>query len=215
MEHDDEQDWIEIEAGIRAPWPELDDYLHLRPGHLIGIGAVRGSREAEAGYDLALHTAAQGRRTLLCAPDLSPRSPVPNLDIHRQVPHPEALAALLDAATPHPFELVVVDHFGVIQTAADEGPIHHPEQAADIVRDLKRLAMRRPAPTTLVVMAHLAAGTDNGMDPLKISALGLAAELEYDADTLLLLKRTGPHNVDILVAKDRYSPSPRKGSVCW
>ena len=213
MELSGSQDWRDSsgDTDMPSPWPELDEHLHLRSGHLIGIGAPAGSREAEAGYDLALHTAARGERTVLYAPELTPRNPVPNLEIRRRGLSPQNIEAVLEsrAATSSPVELVVIDHFALMQTNDDE-PIVQPEQAADLGRRLKMLASGAP----IVVMARLTAPTHDP-DPLQPHHLGLARELEYDADTLLLMHRTGPHHVDVLIAKDRYSYARRKAGFTW
>ncbi|MFE1775523.1 DnaB-like helicase C-terminal domain-containing protein [Streptomyces sp. NPDC059008] len=208
----DSQGWREPsgDADMPSPWPELDEHLHLRPGHLIGIGALTGSREAEAGYDLALHTAAQGEHTLLYAPHLTPRNPVPNLEIRRRGLSPQSIEAVLEgrAGTSRPVSLVVIDHFALMQMDDDE-PFHEPEQAADLGRRLKMLASCVP----IVVMAQLTVDTDS--DPLQHRHLGLAGELEYDADTLLLMHRTDSRSVEVLIAKDRHSYAPRKATITW
>ncbi|MGW7521805.1 hypothetical protein ACWGJ2_40195, partial [Streptomyces sp. NPDC054796] len=96
-----------------------------------------------------------------------------------------------------------------------QGPPREPDQAAELGRQLKILAgepgMNRPA---VIAMAHLSpcAGRDH---PLALRDLGLAAELVYDADTLLLLNGTQPHYLDVLVAKDRHGPAPMKTGITW
>ncbi|MEU7179901.1 MULTISPECIES: DnaB helicase C-terminal domain-containing protein [Streptomyces] len=195
-----------------SPWPEFDEHLHLRPGHLIGIGALPDGREANFGHDLAVHTAAQGVRTILWAPLLPPRNPLPNLHVQRRDPCPARIESVLESFAPtrQPVELVVIDHFGLITADLDGEPVYQPEQAADLGRRLKMLA----ATAAIVVMAPLTPRVDD-CDPLHLRNLGLAAELEYDADTLLLLNATAPHSVDVLIAKDRHSYAPRKVNCTW
>ncbi|MEU4898208.1 hypothetical protein AB0B12_37870 [Streptomyces sp. NPDC044780] len=229
QEIDDEGDWSQPLEVLPAPWPELGGLLHLSPGHLIGIGAARGSRESEAGYDLALHAAAHGVRTLLFGPDLPARNPVPNLTIQRrQTLTPETIGRDVSsyAHMPDPVGLVVIDHFQLMTpvipepTYADE-PMDDPEdiqpadQAADTGRRLKMLATNAAYDKpTVVVMAHLTPPADS-TDPLALDHLGLAAELIYDTDTLLLLNRTADNTIDVHIAKDRFGPAPTRTTIVW
>lgn len=53
------------------------------------------------------------------------------------------------------------------------------------------------------------------MRPLDLDDLGAAAELEYHADLVTLVDRTAPATVDVLVAKDRSGPAPRRFTASW
>ncbi|MEV6131978.1 hypothetical protein AB0M05_35195 [Streptomyces violaceusniger] len=229
QEIDDEDDWGPPVKVLPSPWPELGELLHLSPGHLIGIGAARDSREAEAGYDLALHAAAHGVRTLLFAPDLPDRSPVANLTVQRRLTlTPETVEKDVSsyAHLPDPVGLVVIDHFQLMSPVTPEptysdDPVDDPEdiqpadQAADTGRRLKMLATNtayhRP---TVVVMARLTP-PNGSTDPLALEHLGLAAELIYDTDTLLLLNRTTGDTIDAHIAKDRFGPAPTRTTITW
>jgi len=228
QQENDEQDWGQPTEVLPSPWPELGELLHLSPGHLIGIGAARDSREAEAGYDLALHAAAHGVRTLLFAPDLPDRNPVPNLTVQRRLTlSPETVEKDVSsyAHMPDPVGLVVIDHFQLMSPVIPEpeyrdDPVDDPEdvqpadQAADTGRRLKMLATNtdyhRP---TIVVMARLTPLADS-TDPLVLDHLGLAAELIYDTDTLVLLNRT-IGDIDVHIAKDRFGPAPTRTTIRW
>ncbi|MFD8627930.1 hypothetical protein ACFV4E_29335 [Streptomyces hygroscopicus] len=229
QEIDDEGDWGSPVKVLPSPWPELGELLHLSPGHLIGIGAAPGSREAEVGYDLALHAAAHGIRTLLIAPGFPARNPVPNLTIQRRSTlSPETVERDVSsfAHMPDPVGLVVIDHFHLMtpvvpEPAYAEDPIDDPEdiqpadQAADTGRRLKMLATNATYhKPTVVVMAHLTPPADSN-GPLALDHLGLAAELIYDTDTLLLLNRPTDHTIDVHIAKDRFGPAPRLTTVVW
>ncbi len=225
----DEQGWDQPTKVLPSPWPELGALLHLSPGHLIGIGAARASREAEVGHDLALHAAAHGIRTVLFAPDLPARNAVPNLTVQRRVDlNPETVEK--DVASyahmPDPVGLVVIDHFQLMSPVMPEpeyrdDPVDDPEnvqpadQAADTGRRLKMLATKaayhRP---TVVVMARLTPPTGS-TDLLALDHLGLAAELIYDSDTLLLLNRTISDAIDVHIAKDRFGPAPTRTTITW
>ncbi|MFH8753370.1 hypothetical protein ACH4GK_37685 [Streptomyces rimosus] len=218
LQPDDEtRGWGEPLTCLPSPWPELDEYLHLRPGHLVGIGAASDSRERDAGYQLALHTAAHGHPTLLCAPDLTPRNPVPNLTVQR-LPEldPDRIERALAACahTDRPIGLVVIDPFHRMHADRDSGPLAYPEQAGEVGRRLKILAStpayHRPV---IIVMARLSPPPAGESPALR--HLGLAAELEYDTDTLLLLNRTSPRNVEALIVKDRHGPAPTKATISW
>ncbi|MFH8371418.1 DnaB-like helicase C-terminal domain-containing protein [Streptomyces sp. NPDC018031] len=218
-QYNEDEDWGDPLEYLPSPWPELDPHLHLHAGHLIGIGALPGTKEARAGHSLAQHTAARGVRTVLFSPHAVPSEPsTPLLHIQRRRDlHPDAVEDVVRAFTPtqHPVGLVVIDCFQLMHANDTDGPVSTPEQAAEVGRRLKILAFNTDYhQPPIVVMSHLRT-PPAGRSPLDLSYLGLAAELEYDADTLLLLHRTGPDNVDVLIAKDRHGPAPSKTSLTW
>ena len=193
---------------LPSPWPGLDPLLHLHAKHLIGIGVHPHSAEANLGYDLALHAAAAGIHTYLFAPGRDTPPATPNLlarcaNVLTLDTIEQNLASLED--TKRATQLVVIDHFLHIRDE-NEQPLHDAEQAVDVGRRLKRRAagagVAQPA---IVVMAHYttAPAADT---PWNIDCLGLAAELVYDIDTLLLLHRIDSETVDVHVAKDRHGP---------
>ncbi|MDP9607806.1 MULTISPECIES: hypothetical protein [Streptomyces] len=228
QEIDDDGGWGPPVEVLPSPWPELGELLHLSPGHFIGIGAAPGSREAEVGYDLALHAAAHGVRALLFAPSFPARNPVPNLTIQRRPTlSPETVEQ--DVASfahlPDPVGLVVIDHFHLMTPVVPEprytdDPMDDPEdtqpadQAADTGRRLKMLAVNAAYhKPTVVVMARITPPADSN-GPLALEHLGLAAELVYDTDTLLLLNRT-TDTMDVHIAKDRFGPAPTRTTIRW
>jgi hypothetical protein len=213
---------------LPCPWPALEPYLHLRPGHLLGIAAPADSREALAGYDLARHTAAHGIRTLLYAPRFARRNPVDLLHWQQRPGlSPSSLEKEVAAYAHHhkPYKLAVIDSFDHLTLQPDARAQEFAEESADaephtegpageLGRQLKRLA--RPHGLTIVVMIHLTApAAAFAEQPLTLETMGPAADLDYDADTLLLLRRTSPTTVDLVVAKDRHGPYPHRATLEW
>ncbi|MFD4659709.1 hypothetical protein ACFWP2_29250 [Kitasatospora sp. NPDC058444] len=214
-----------------CPWPQLDPVLDLGPGRLVGIGAYHGRREAVAGLDIALHTAANGHNSVLFAPELPARNNVPNLRIERgPEPTPDRIRETvtnLTALRQRP-EVVVVDDFTLLRL---DPPTHHTDaydpwddpddedeldpavrEADEIGRQLKLLATHHDL--AVVVMAHITPPF-NRTTVLTTEHLGLAASLEYDADVLLLLRRTDARRVDVHVAKNRNGPTPHHFTADW
>lgn len=72
-----------VPKALPTPWPQLDRMLTLSPPRLVVLGGRSRSREAEAGYGIAVHNAALGTPVLLLAPQLTPRNEVPNLLVDR------------------------------------------------------------------------------------------------------------------------------------
>lgn len=99
----------------------------------------------------------------------------------------------------------------------DQRPLSRPEQVEAVSIALKQTAMNELlGQPPILLLARLERPRRDGQ-PLDIEDLGIAAELEYhaDSDTLALLDRTRPSEVDILVAKDRSGPAPRRLTVTW
>jgi hypothetical protein len=205
---------------LHTPWPGLDPLLHLRTGHLIVLGVDPGAAEARLGEELAVHAADVGVHTYLFAPGSSIASLSPRLQVRRGTPLTvetieQCLASL--AGTSRATQLVVIDPFHRLRDD-DEQPLHEEDQAIEIGRRLKIRA--GAGPYAIVVLAHLAAAPDASDDAPpsqtgSLSRLGLAAELEYDADTVLLLHRTDQHSVDVHVAKDRFGPARFTTTLPW
>ncbi|WP_282206810.1 DnaB-like helicase C-terminal domain-containing protein [Kitasatospora fiedleri] len=214
---------------VPSPWPDFDRIVGLYEGKLVGLGTFKGRREAAAGLELAIHAAANGHSTVLFAPDLPHRNPVPRLRVdHSPELTPARIRSVVDgmASRREPAQLVVVDHFGLLQRDPqpvayddydqwddDEPDIDLAEQeAGEIARELKHLAKDHHVP--IVVMAHLIGAFDR-TTPLDLDRLGIAAVLEYDADAVLLLRRTDATQVSVHVAKDRSGPAPLDTAMAW
>ncbi|MFI5534527.1 DnaB-like helicase C-terminal domain-containing protein [Kitasatospora sp. NPDC051853] len=216
---------------VATPWPDFDNLVTLYRGKLLGLGAFKGRREAAAGLELAVHAAANGHSAVLFAPELPRRNPVPRLLVDRSPElTPSRLRGVLDgmAGRGEPAELVVIDHFGLLQpdqrlTSYDdygdyerwdeEDGVDKAEQAAgEVARELKHLAMDHEVP--IVVMAYFTGTFDKNL-PLDLDRLGNAAVLEYDADAVLLLRRLNATQVFVRVAKDRSGPAPADAVVGW
>ncbi|WP_217208863.1 DnaB-like helicase C-terminal domain-containing protein [Streptomyces sp. AC550_RSS872] len=203
----------------QTPWPDMDEVAHLAAGRLTCLGTRSRSREAQAGYDIAVHNAARGMRVTMFAPDLTPRNTLPNLTIYRDAKlTPELIRDRLETAAHRGkyTDLVVIDRLQVM-TARDEDPrpLSHPEQVEEVSIALKHTAMdERLKQPPILLMARLERPRRDG-HPLDIEDLGIAAELEYHADTLALLDRTHPSKVDVFISKDRSGPAPRHLTVAW
>jgi len=203
--------------GVTTPWPEMDNILNLRPGHVSCLGTRSRSREAQAGYDTAVHNAARGLQIVLFAPDLTPRNPVPGLTINRSqtltVEHVKSALAG-KAHQDEPVDLVVIDRLQTMSTARQER-VCTPDDAEQVSKELKRLAMDSTlGHIPVLLIARLERPRRTG-HPVEIDDLGIGAELEYHADTLTLVDRTEPSHVQVLVAKDRSGPAPRVLTVHW
>ncbi|MGW1364942.1 DnaB-like helicase C-terminal domain-containing protein [Streptomyces chartreusis] len=218
------QQWTDTLSGpegIRAqtPWPGLDAVAHLVAGRVTCLGTRSRSREAQAGYDIAVHNAARGMRVSMFAPDLTPRNPLPGLTIYRdgKLTPERILDRLEDAADcgKHA-ELVVIDRLQLM-TARDDDPrqLSSPEQVEEVSVALKQAAMAgRLGQPPILLMARLERPRRDGQ-PLAIENLGIAAEMEYHADTLALLDRTRRSEVDVFVVKDRSGPAPQRLTIDW
>ncbi|WP_328753529.1 DnaB helicase C-terminal domain-containing protein [Streptomyces sp. NBC_00285] len=114
--------------------------------------------------------------------------------------------------------MVVIDRLQVMTAEEeDQRPLSRPEQVEAVSIALKQTAMNELlGQPPILLLARLERPRRDGQ-PLDIEDLGIAAELEYhaDSDTLALLDRTRPSEVDILVAKDRSGPAPRRLTVTW
>jgi hypothetical protein len=55
----------------------MDAVAHLAAGRLTCLDTRARSREAQAGYDIAVHNAALGMRVIMFAPDLTPETRCP------------------------------------------------------------------------------------------------------------------------------------------
>ncbi|MEV4333466.1 DnaB-like helicase C-terminal domain-containing protein [Streptomyces sp. NPDC049597] len=201
-----------------TPWPEMDDVINLNVGHLSCLGARSRSREAQAGYDIAVHNAARGLRVAMFAPDLTARNPVPGLTIHRSQPLTAAgietkLTDMVDSRVRA--DLVVIDRLQLMHTDDGSRRVTRPEQVEPVSFELKHIAMSEylGQPPVLLI-ARLERPRRQGHE-LHLDDLGIAAEMEYHADTVALLDRTEPAEVNVLVAKDRSGPTPRRLSVSW
>lgn len=191
---------------LPTPWPDLDEVLSLRPGRLAGLGIYPDSREAEAGYLLAVHAAVHGEQVLYAAPDAPPRPQVPGLQHCTTSPLDIDRLKALVASSRAPIGLVVVDHLQLLRPGPGEAPIHEPEQAEELGVQLKRMAMGEGGRMRAVVaLAHY---RRRGTQP-DINDLGLAAELEYHADCVVLLERPAPGRIEAYIAKDRTGPALR------
>lgn len=133
--------------GLRAqtPWPGMDAVARLRAGRLICLGARSRSREAQTGYDIAVHNAARGMRVIMFAPDLTPRNPLPGLTVYRDARlTPERIRERLEdtAARDKRAELVVIDRLQIM-TARDEDPLRLStfEQVEEVSISLKQTAI--------------------------------------------------------------------------
>ncbi|MFE9492465.1 MULTISPECIES: DnaB-like helicase C-terminal domain-containing protein [unclassified Streptomyces] len=203
-----------------TPWPEMDEALNLASAHFSCLGTRSRSREAQAGYDIAVHNAARGRRVAMYAPDLTPRNPVPNLTIDRARPltteHIEYVLPDM-AERGERASLVVVDRLQMMSRHGEDGPfrVASPDDIDEASRELKSIAMTESLGTpSVLLIARLERPRREGR-PLDLDDLGAAAELEYHADLLTLVDRTGPAVVDVLVAKDRSGPAPRRFTASW
>ncbi|GLW19933.1 hypothetical protein Stsp01_66760 [Streptomyces sp. NBRC 13847] len=213
---------IEVLEGPRAkaistPWPEMDEVLNLKPGRVSCMGTRSRSREAQAGYDIALHNAACGLRTILFAPDLTPRNPVPGLTVDRSrlatVEHMQDVLAG-KANRGEPAALVVVDRLQMMYTDRKER-VCTIEDAEQVSKELKWLSMTRLLGNLpILLLARLERPRGQG-HPLEVDDLGIAAGLGCHADTLVLADRTDPAEVNVLVAKDRSGPTPRRLTIRW
>ncbi|WP_326770828.1 hypothetical protein OG978_44945 (plasmid) [Streptomyces sp. NBC_01591] len=84
-----------------------------------------------------------------------------------------------------------------------------------VSRELKSIAMTESLGTpSILLIARLERPRREGR-PLDLDDLGAAAELEYHADLVTLVDRTAPATVDVLVAKDRSGPAPRRFTASW
>ncbi|MEU0374604.1 DnaB-like helicase C-terminal domain-containing protein [Streptomyces sp. NPDC006283] len=207
---------IEEGDGI-TPWPEMDDVLKLQPAHVVCLGTRSRNREAQVGYDIAVHAAANGLHAVLFAPDLTPRNPVPNLTIiQKQRPTTwyvqEILTRLTDSRTPA--DLVVIDRLQLMNTDLD-APVQTAEAADDIGCALKQIAMTEALGLPpILLIARLERPRRPGT-LLDIDDLGIGANLEYHADTVALVDRTEPDEVNVFIAKDRSGPAPRHLTITW
>ncbi|MFI2077586.1 DnaB-like helicase C-terminal domain-containing protein [Streptomyces triculaminicus] len=202
----------ELDGLGMTPWPQMDDVVRLESGHLSCLGIRSRSREAQAGYDIAVDNAARGLRVALFAPDLTPRNLVPNLSIDQHRPlTTDYIRDVLSrrAAAGDRAQLVVIDRLQLMTTMGGT-------DAEGIGLRLKQLAMTedRLGLPPILLLARLERPRRAGI-PLDIEDLGSAADLEYHADTVALLDRTDPAEVNVLVAKDRSGPAPRRLTVSW
>ncbi|MFF3539730.1 DnaB-like helicase C-terminal domain-containing protein [Streptomyces sp. NPDC002466] len=203
-----------------TPWPEMDKALNLASAHLSCLGTRSRSREAQAGYDIAVHNAARGRRVAMFAPDLTPRNSVPNLTIDRsrQLTTEHIGHVLHDMAERgERASLVVIDRLQMMSRHGEDGPsrVTSPDDIDEVSRELKLIAMTESLGTPPVLLiARLERPRREGR-PLDLDDLGAAAELEYHADLVTLVDRTAPAAVDVLVAKDRSGPVPRRFTANW
>ncbi|MFZ3573819.1 DnaB-like helicase C-terminal domain-containing protein [Streptomyces sp. BH097] len=201
---------------LPTPWPQMDRTLALEPDRFVTLGCRSRSREAEAGYDIAVHNAAQGTPVLLFGPRLTPRNSVPNLLIDRaQELTPSRVDRLVEGLVrrPAPLRLVVIDRLQLMFT--DDGePVRTAAQADEVGRDLHTVARRYEIPVLL--MARLERPRRAG-HLLETDDLGIAAELVYTANSVILLDRTEPHQVQVLVEKDTsgWAAAPRREVVDW
>lgn len=212
MGTDKTQDWAEPLAELPTPWPHLKPLLHLREGHLVGIGMPAESLEASMGRDLARHVADHGAHVLLYATQQQTPERIPNLT---QISRARITAQLIRdqvssfSHTGRPIGLVVLEGFSQLH-ADDDTPLTQPEEAEEAARRLKMLAAGVAIVVTIPIRRPKPAE-----EPLRLADLGLAAELLYHADTLALLERTAPDNIDVLIAKDRHGPAPYKTTLPW
>ncbi|MFD9047830.1 P-loop NTPase family protein [Streptomyces zaomyceticus] len=199
----------DADTHIPAPWPQLIPLLHFRRGHLICLG-VPADDEARLSAALADHAQAHGERTLLY-----PTSPAAHELGARRVLRSRLTAQhIVDdaesfASTRRPVDLIVVEDFSKL-CAPDGERLREPEEIDDAGRRLKRLA----DDLTVFLMVPVDR-TPPAAEPMRLSDLGLGAELVYHADVLALLERTSPGNADVLVVKDRFGPVPYKASIPW
>lgn len=212
MSTDEAHKWGDPLADLPTPWPQIGPLLHLRDGHLVGIGMPAGAPETAMGGDLARHVASHSTHVLLYATQPQATEPVPNLThihSHRMTPQRIADQVASFAHTHRPVGLVVIDGFQQLQVDEDT-LLTQPEQAEDAGRHLKILADGLAVVVTIPMPR-----AQPPEQPLRLSDLGLAAELVYHADTLALLERTAADNIDVLVAKDRHGPAPYKTTLPW
>ncbi|MEU3341817.1 DnaB-like helicase C-terminal domain-containing protein [Streptomyces sp. NPDC006668] len=201
------------------PWPDMDGVARLSPGHLVCLGTRSRSREAQAGYDIAVHNAARGLCVAMFAPDLTARNAVPGLSVYRDTPlTSERIGARLNAmaVSGKHAQLVIVDRLQLMTAREDDDSrVRSLEQVDDVARDLKLIAktdlLGYPP---VLLLARLERPRCDGR-PLHIDDLGAAAELVYHADVLALIDRTQPFEVDVFVEKDRSGPAPRHLTVSW
>ncbi|MFE7757652.1 DnaB-like helicase C-terminal domain-containing protein [Streptomyces sp. NPDC057429] len=203
-----------------TPWPEMDEALDLSSAHFTCLGTRSRSREAQAGYDIAVHNAARGRKVAMFAPDLSPRNPVPGLTIDRSRPlTPEYIENTLQkmADRGERAALVIIDRLQVMSRHDDDGPyrVSSPDDIEVVSKELKHIAMTESLGTPPVLLIARLERPRREDHALELDDLGAAAELEYHADLLALADRTGPAEVAVLVAKDRSGPAPRHLTVNW
>ncbi|GGU49338.1 hypothetical protein GCM10010211_11870 [Streptomyces albospinus] len=133
---------------VTTPWPEMDDVLNLSPGRLSCLGTRSRSREARAGYDIAVHNVACGLRAVLFAPDLTARNPVRGLTIDRtRLLTTDHMHDVLTAKVGRgePADLVVIDRPQMMHTEQAER-VRTPEDAEMVSMDLKRMALGDPVP---------------------------------------------------------------------
>ncbi|MFI9176107.1 DnaB-like helicase C-terminal domain-containing protein [Streptomyces lincolnensis] len=218
------QHWTESLSGPerpepQTPWPDMDTAAHLAAGRLTCLGTRSRSREAQAGYDVAVHNSARGLRVTMFAPDLPPRNPLPGLTIFRdKILTPRLVRERLEHAAHQgsPADLVVIDRLQLMTaTEQDSGRLSSPEQVEAVSIELKHTAMTEAlGQPPVLLIARLERPRRDGQ-PLDIDDLGIAADLEYHTDTLALLDRTQPAEVDVFIVKDRSGPAPRRLTVPW
>lgn len=85
-EHSDPTPWAEPKAPLPTPWPEFTEAADLVFRHKVGLIAGHGTREADIGRDIALHTVAHGITTLLYTQH--PPAERPAHLVVDQIPHP-------------------------------------------------------------------------------------------------------------------------------
>ncbi|MCZ4098013.1 DnaB-like helicase C-terminal domain-containing protein [Streptomyces sp. H39-C1] len=226
------------QIGRETPWPAMDSLLDLRPARFVCLGTRARSREAEAGYDIAVHTAAQGTQVVLFAPALTPRNHVAGLTVDRTQPlTPDHVKGVLASMRAHGVRvgLVVIDRLQLMhvdsttrlygpdedrdpdepEVFVPQRPVRTEDDVNEVGVELKRIAMAAEfEQPPILLLARLERPRRTGV-PLELADLGIAAELEYPADAVLLLDRTEPGKVSVLVAKDRSGPAPDRLTVDW
>ncbi|WP_435240092.1 hypothetical protein [Streptomyces sp. YPW6] len=221
------QYWADLVSGpveplgrLETPWPALDEILTLKTHRFVCLGTRSRSREAQAGYDIAVHNAARGLRVALFAPDLTPRNPLPNLVIDRgQAMTVERIEHALEGMDRRGERaaLVIIDRIQTMSREGEDGPrrVTVPDDIDAVSLGLKHLAMRSSlgSPPVLLIARIERPRRDGSL--LSLDDLGAAAELVYHTDFLAVLDRTRPAGVDILVAKDRWDEAPRHITAAW
>ncbi|WP_406142470.1 DnaB-like helicase C-terminal domain-containing protein [Streptomyces sp. NBC_01089] len=151
------------------------------------------------------------------APDLTPRNPVPGLTIHRGQPltAAEIEAKVTDMANRNDrADLIVIDRLQTMHADSYQR-VTGPEHVEVVSVRLKQIAMReRLGQPPVLLVARLERPRREGQE-LHLDDLGIAADLEYHADTVALVDRTEPAAVNVLVSKDRSGPAPRRLTVHW
>lgn len=212
-----------LKTGI-AP---LDDYLQIRPGHLVFVAATPGVGKTSLAVQMSSLAAENGLKVLFISLEMSAeeiarrvaarrgitsppsaiREYLRSLQIYYETVHtPGGVREQVRALKP---DVVFVDYIGLMSADENRGA-SRVNELATISRNLKVIA--RSAECPVIVMSQLnrnAAPDDSGVARPQLHHLRDSGALEADADAVILLsnaKEEDPYTKRIALAKNRHGP---------